>query len=153
VNPVNSRELVERLWADVRLRERVETATTLPDLPVHEQLTHQEALRYLNMYWDVKPVGLSTPPGRSLKHRAKRRAAAFVLSLFGEFLEGEREFRAHVVRVSNSLATGHDRVSTEVRELAEGVRSESRRLIDEINLLHRLLEERVEALEQTRPDR
>jgi len=123
--------------------------STVPELPVHEELAHQEALRLLNTNWEGRAPVVRHPAGISgAKRRAKDRLAAFVLSMFTEYLESEREYRANAVRVANAAATGHDRIAHEVRAVAEAIRTESRRLTDEAALHHRLLENRIAALEK-----
>jgi hypothetical protein len=148
---LSSREFVERLWKDVRRREEVAAKTAVPYLPVHEQLIHNESLRHLNLHWAGRFPDPDNPTvtGR-LKRRARQRLARFVVGLFTDYLEGERQFNAHVVRVANSLTGAHDRMAGEVRELADAIRTESRRLTDEYDTLHRLLEARVAALEEER---
>jgi hypothetical protein len=131
------------------MREEVRSKTTVPELPVHEQFVHSEALRYINLYWEGRfPDAGQGSSGRGLKRRARRRLARFVIGLFADYMEGERQFNTNVVRVSNSLAHGHDRIASEVRQVAEAVRTESLRLTDEFDTLHRLLESRVAALEE-----
>ena len=150
-SPLSSREFVERLWNDVRRREDVASKTTVPELPVHEPLMHHESLRYLNLHWAGKFPDPDNPSvGGRLKHRARRRLARFVVGLFADYLESERQFNSHVARVSNSLSGGHDRIASEVRQLADAVRTESLRLTDEFDTLHRLLESRVADLEEER---
>lgn len=146
---VNARDVVEQLWHDLRARREVEERTTVPELAVHEHLAHLEALRYLNVHWQGRSPSVRHPEGSTkLRKRAKDRLAAFVLDLFAGYLEEEREYRAQAVRVSNAFATGHDRIAHEIRAVAEAVRTESLRLTEEFGFQHRLLEERVAALEQ-----
>jgi hypothetical protein len=148
-NPLNSRELVERLWNDVRLREEVRSKTTVPELPLHEQLLHSQPLRFINTHWEGRfpdPDVRGAGPGP--KRRIRRRLARFVIDLLADYMEGERQFNANVVRVSNAVSQGHDRLAGEVRQVAEAVRTESLRLADEFDTLHRLLESRVAALEE-----
>lgn len=149
--PLSSREFVERLWNDVRRREDVASKTTVPYLPVHEQLMHHESLRYINVHWAGRSPDPDVPTvGGRLKRRARQRLARMVVGLFADYLESERQFNSHVVRVSNSLSGGHDRIASEVRQLADAVRTESLRLTEEFDTLHRLLESRVAALEEER---
>lgn len=148
-SPLSSRELVERLWNDVRRREEVATKTTVPFLPVHEQLIHDPALRYVNIHWAVPfPDPAGATGGSLLKRRARQRLARFALALFANYFEDERRFNSNAVQFSNSLASAHDRLATEVRQLADAIRTESQRLTDELDTLHRLLESRVAALEE-----
>lgn len=147
-SPLSSREFVERLWNDIRMREEVRSKTTVPELPVHEQLMHSEPLRYMNVHWEGRFLDPEqNASGRGLKRRIRRRLARFVVGLFADYLEGERQFKSNVVRVSNAAAQGHDRLASEVRQVAEAVRTESFRLVEEFDTLHRLLESRIAALE------
>lgn len=153
-SPLSSRELVERLWSDVRLREEFASKTAVPELSDYEQLVQGESLRYLNLHFPGRPPNPQQPgTGAGLKRKIRARVARFVIGLFGEYLEAEREFNTHVVRFANSTANCQDRLVHDLRLLAEAVRTESRRLTDEFDTLHRLLESRVVALEDERPHR
>lgn len=147
-SPLSSREIVERLWDEVRHREALASKSTVPELSPNEELIHGEALRYINIHASGRPPAVETHAAKGLKQRARRRLARFVVGLFGDYLAAEREFNGNVVRVCNSVARGHDRVSSEVREVAQALRTESARLADEFGLLHALLEARVGALEE-----
>ena len=151
-SPLSSRELVERLWNDVRLREEVASKSVIPELPPYEQSVQSEALQYLNVHFPGRPPHPQQPgTGPRLKRWVRARLARFVVGLFGEYLEAEREFNTQVVHFANSTANIQNRLVHDVRRLAEAVRTESLRLTDEFDTLHRLLESRIAALEDQRP--
>ena len=148
---MDNRELVERLWDDARKRDAVE-ASALPSLAPHEEILHSEALRILNARWDVTLP--ATPPSvgamQPLKRRVKAAVAAIVRSMLDDYVSHEREFRAELVRTINALAVATDRLASEIRTVAEGGRVESERLVERMNLLHELIEERIAELTATR---
>lgn len=148
---LSSREIVERLWNDIRMRDEVAAKTAVPELSTYEQLVQGEALQYLNVHFPGRPPDPQQPgSGSKLKRKVRARLARFVIGLFAEYFEAEREFNTHVVRFANSTANSQDRLAHDVRQLAEAVRTESMRLRDEFDTLHRLLEARVVTLEDER---
>lgn len=143
---LDARDLVERLWQQTQARRQA-IASTLNGLEDVEALTHSDELRYLNARWRLDvPSGLPRV-GPAWKHRAKERVAQLVLHLLDRYFTDERDFLAHVVRFQNKVAVAHDELVDQLRELIDQLRDESRRLAERDELLHRLLEERVEQLE------
>lgn len=150
---VNAKELVERLWRDVKGREQVEELTEVPTLPHRDSTAASATLRTLNMIWDIAPPEPPAPSSSSLKGRARHRAATFILSLLQRYFVDEQQFRARTVQMLNTLSANDDAVSDEIRELAMALRLESQRLSERTDLLHRLMENRVAALEgKVEPD-
>lgn len=143
---VNVRDLVERLWeqADAGI---LEGEPVLPPLLDFDAPEHDGDLRYLNTHWSIDPASEGPGVGPEWKSKAKDRLAATVFSILERYLEQEREFFAHGVRVSNLLAGWSTRLAREVRTVAEAVNDESHRLRDRQDLLHRRLEERIVQLE------
>jgi hypothetical protein len=139
---------VERLWRDVKRREQVDELVTVPTLPTPEKLQENSTLRALNLLWDI-PIP-SAPPaeGQSLKGRAKYRLAAFVLGLLQPYFEEERNFRARSVQMLNTYAGNEDALAAEIRQVADALQTEARRLADRSELLHSLLEQRLDELQQ-----
>jgi hypothetical protein len=150
-SPLNTSEIVERLWNDLRQRADVASRTTVPDLPAYEQLVHAEALRYINLNHEGRvPDPQAREVGKGIKRRIRVRLARFVIHVLADYLQTEREFNANVVRVANSVSSGHDRLAQDLHRLVDAMRTESRRLTDEFEMLHHLLESRVAALEDER---
>lgn len=143
---VNAKELVERLWRDVKERARAEDLTEVPTLPQRDSTADSATLRTLNMIWDISPPE-PPPPVATMKGRARHRAATFVLGLVRPYFEQEQQFRARTVQMMNTLSANDDAVSDEVRQLATALRIESQRLSERADLLHGLLENRIAAVE------
>lgn len=143
---LDARDIVERLWREAAAsRERVSPPL---DIPEHQPLEASEELRDVNRGWPL-PIPTSLPmTGPPWKQAAKAQVAGVVLHLLDRYFRDEREFLAHVVRFDNQVAVAHDRLAAQVRKLAEQLEETSRRLFEREELLHRLLEERVERLEQ-----
>lgn len=147
-SPLISSELVERLWEQVRQREA--TTSIAATLDLHQQtepLVHDEAIRYINQNWEGRaPV----TPGESsgLKGRIRIKIASLVLSMFGDYLEHEQQLHANTVRAVNALAASHDRLSADIRLLAEAITTEGDRIMNDMELQHRLIEARVADLEK-----
>ena len=138
-------DLVERLWREAAVRD--DDTSWLDEFKDVERLEHSSELRELNRTWPLE-VPTSLPRlGPAWKHRAKDRVARVVLSLLDRYFSHEREFLAHVTRFDNQVAAAHDELADQVRSLAEELAATSRRLRDRDELLHRLLEQRIERLE------
>ena len=147
---VNTRELVEKIWAEVAADHGVRARSSLEPLPTFPSLTHDEERRYLNDHWrfdrvpsQVQSSGLL--PG--LKRQAKRRAGRFVIRVLDRYFDEDQEFRAHLVRLQNKLTDEHDRTRTEIREVYQTFSKEIDRLWQAYASMHTALEERVAALE------
>jgi hypothetical protein len=149
---VNASELVERLWRDVKRRELVEEATNVPALAELELTAESGTLRSLNLLWDI-PMPTAPPDATTVRSKLKRRVALAVLDLLRPHLEAERDFRARSVQMLNALAANDDTLAREIRDIADALRLESRRLAERSDVLHNLLENRLEDLERrtTRP--
>lgn len=143
---VSAKELVERLWRDVRGREQMEDLTEVPTLPPRDSTAENATLRTLNVIWDF-PLPQAPAAGASLKGRAKRRAATFVIELLRPYFEEDQHFRARTVQMLNTLSHHEDGVADEVRQVAIALRLESQRLSERFDLLHRLSENRIADLE------
>jgi hypothetical protein len=147
---VSTRELVDRIWAEVAAEQASRFETSLEPLPTFEPLLHDEERRYINAHWafgrtpaEVKSSGTM----RSLKKRAKSRAGYFVMRVLERYFDEDQEFRAHLVRLQNTLTVEHDRLSLEVRDVHEALRAEVDRLWQAYAAMHAGLEDRVRALE------
>lgn len=145
---VDARELVERLWRDVKRRQETDSLITLSTLPTSEKLMESGTLRALNTMWDI-PLPAALPADRrSAKARAKHRLATFVVALLTPYFEEERNFRARTVQMMNTLAGNEDALAEELRNLADALQTESRRLAERSELLHTLLEQRLDHLQE-----
>jgi hypothetical protein len=133
----------------VRQREEALAGFPVPRPSEPEPLIHSSTLRYLNVHWAIDPPA---PPevGRlaSVKTRARARAAQFVCGLFARYMQEERDFFAHNVRMQNAFARNYDELAQHLTELAEAAKAEAQRLADRDEFLHGLLETRLEALEE-----
>lgn len=148
---VVSRELVEKIWSEVAAEDAIGKESLLDPLPEFERLVHDGERRYLNArcVFDTTPAQVE-PAGRlrTLKGRLKRRAGHFVVAVLERYFADEQEFIAHLVRLQNKVTVHQDRLAEEVLALHHALRIESRRLRDRSTLLHRALEDRIEALER-----
>lgn len=145
---LSSRQVVERLWDGVRQREEALAGFPIPRPTEAEPLIHSSTLRYLNVHWAIDPPA-PPPAGRlaSVRARARARAARFVCDLLTRYMQDERDFFAHTVRMQNSLAANYDELAHHLTQLAEAVKAEAQRLADRDEFLHGLLETRLDALE------
>lgn len=145
---VNAKELVEQLWRDVKRREQVEELTEVASLPSRDSTAESATLRTLNVIWDI-PLPEAPPlTSSSLKGRARHRAATFVLGLLRPYFEEEQQFRARAVQMLNTLSSSDDAIADEVRQVASALRIESQRLVERADLMHELLEARLDTLER-----
>ena len=147
---VSTRELVDRIWAQVAAEQASRFETSLEPLPTFDPLLHDGERRYINAHWaftrtpsEVPSVGAM----RSLKKRAKARAGHFVMKVLERYFDEDQEFRGHLVRLQNTLTVEHDRLSMEVRDVHEALRSEVDRLWQAYAAMHAALEDRIRALE------
>jgi hypothetical protein len=149
---VNTRELVERLWAEAAAESALQEGFSLDALPDFERLTHHEERRYLNAHcvFDRSPsLGGRGGLLAGFKERAKARGGRFVMHVLQRYFDQDQEFRAHLVRLQNTLTDEHDRARMEVRQVHESFRAETARMWQACAAMHRALEDRVEALEVT----
>jgi hypothetical protein len=150
---VSTRELVDRIWAEVAAEQASRFETSLEPLPAFDLLLHDEERRYINAHCVFKRAPSEVPSSgmmRSVKKRAKARAGHFVMKVLERYFDEEQEFRAHMVRLQNTLTVEHDRLSAEVRELHEVLRGEVDRLWQAYAAMHAGMEDRVRALETGR---
>jgi hypothetical protein len=142
---VNSREMVERIWHEVALREALAAEPLDDKRPPRVELHHDMERHYLNAHCmlDHTPSDLSSA-GRfpQLKSRLKRRAAHFVVGVLNRYFTDEQEFLAHLVRFQNNLAERHDELGREVEALHHMLRVESQALKQRIALLNEAVEGR-----------
>jgi hypothetical protein len=154
---VSTRELVDRIWAEVAAEQASRFETSLEPLPTFDLLLHDEERRYINAHWAFTRTPAEVPSSgtmRSLKRRAKARAGHFVVKVLERYFDEDQEFRAHLVRLQNTLTVEHDRLSVEVRDVREALRSEVDRLWQAYAAMHSAIEDRVRALETAQlPDR
>lgn len=141
---LNARELVGRLWAETEARKVVED--TVPALPGAVSLQHGHILRHLNAKWqfDISPF---TGNATGLRRRLKVRLGRTVVSLLQGYLEEERDFLAHLVRLQNELAVRTDEAAEEVRQVVQALRASVTMLSERDDRLHALAEARLEQLQ------
>ena len=147
---VSTRELVDRIWGEVAAEQVSRFEASMEPLPAFDLLLQDEERRYINahcVYRRTPSEVNSSGSMRSLKRRAKARAGHFVMKVLERYFEEDQEVRAHLVRLQNKLTVEHDRVSGEVREVHETLRTEVNRLWQAYAAMHTALEERVVALE------
>jgi hypothetical protein len=147
---VSARELVDRIWAEVAAEQASRFGTSLEPLPPFDSLLHDEERRYINAHcvFDRTPAEVTSGGMmRMLKKRTKARAGHFVMKVLERYFDDDQEFRAHLVRLQNTLTVEHDRLSAEVRAVHEALRSEVDRLWQAYAAMHSALEDRVRALE------
>ena len=147
---VSTRDLVDRIWAEVAAEQASRFETSLEPLPAFDLLLHDEERRYINAHWAFSRAPSAVDCSgtmRGLKKRAKARAGHFVMKVLARYFDEDEEFRAHMVRLQNTLTVEHDRVSVEVRDVHDTLRSEVDRLWQAYAAMHAALEDRVRALE------
>lgn len=150
---VSSRELVDRIWAEVSAEQATRFETSLEPLPAFDLLLYDEERRFINAHCVFKRTPSEVHSGgmmRSLKKKAKARAGHFVVKVLDRYFDEDQEFRAHLVRLQNRLTVEHDRLSLEVRDTHEALRSEVDRLWQAYAAMHSALEDRVSLLEADR---
>lgn len=145
---VNATELVEQLWRDIKRRDRSEELTEVLSLPSRESTADSATLRALNVIWDIPIPEAPALTSSSLKARARHRAATFILGLLRPYFEEEKHFRARAVQMLNALSSNDDAIADEVRQVAVALRVESQRLVERADLMHELLEARLDTLER-----
>lgn len=134
VDRMASRELVERLWADVRRRE--EALAELPPITAPE-LGFSLYLRHVNHNWRVGELTDPFAGSQSFKHRVASRLARLVIHVLAPYLQRDEEFRAHMVRVANDAAEAHDTLLREVRALRAAIEDRTVRLSERIDAVAR----------------
>lgn len=147
---VSTRELVDRIWAEVAAEQASRYEASLEPLPTFDLLLHDEERRYINAHWAFARTPaevMSSGSMRTLKKRAKARAGRFVMKVLERYFDEDEEFRAHLVRLQNTLTVEHDRLSIEVRDVHEALRTEVDRLWQAYSAMHAALEDRVRSLE------
>jgi hypothetical protein len=132
----------------VRAKEAAQSAVDSLHLGGGERLQHLWELRYLNHHWDFELPDPSEVAKPTVKGRAKAILARFVVHFLAKYFSDQREFYAHVVRVSNAMARSHDALAQDIVTLAQTLRDEVQRLSDRDAMLHALVEERLERLER-----
>jgi hypothetical protein len=142
---VGSRELVERLWEDVRRREAL--LSSLPEVSAPE-LSFSIALRYLNLNWERRVIDLPFAGSRKLRHRVARRFVRLMTFVLEPVLAQDEHFRAHQVRVANEAAEAHDQLLREVRLLRAALEDRAARITERIDTIGREIEDRLAALEE-----
>jgi hypothetical protein len=107
-----------------------------------------EELSYINRHYSL-PFSYQAPGGllTRMKRILRRLAGRAVFGVLHGYLLEERDFLANLVRLQNELSLRIDRLSTEVGSLAMAT-SDAHRLVEQSEILHRLLERRIESLEQ-----
>jgi hypothetical protein len=148
---VSARELTQRVWAEAAAERATRPA---PDagLGDYDRLVEDDERLYINSRYvlDRAPSQGGEEVGRPLSRpmgRLRRRAAQFVVQVLERYLDDEREFLSHLVRLQNMITVHIDRLSGEVRQLEAVLRAESDRLRAADTALHASLEDRLDALE------
>jgi hypothetical protein len=142
--------MVDRIWAEVAAEQVSRIETSLEPLPDVELLLHDEERRYVNAHCVFSRTPSEVHGGgalRPLKARAKARAGQFVMQVLQRYFDEDEEFRAHMVRLQNTVTVEHDRLSAEVRQVHRALRTEVDRLWQAYAAMHTAMEERVRALE------
>jgi hypothetical protein len=157
-----ARELVERLWTSSEEGQRTAAEPRVAALTPSEHIVHQPDLAYLNRrwIWASEPEGGTGGSPLGLRRRLKAAFARLVMGSMARYFVEERAFIEHLVRFQNDVAKKSDRLSDELREVAAVDRSTivwMQDRLDELSrrndLLHCLLEARVERLEASRDDK
>ena len=153
-----ARELVERIWKDPPEVPRPNAAPVVATLPPSDHIVHRPDLGYLNRRW----VWANEPetnggPSFGLRRRLKARLARLIASSIDYYFVEERAFIERLVRFQNDVATKSDQLSDEIRQVAAADHSLVAWMQDRIDdlsrrndLLHGLLEARIERLETSK---
>lgn len=146
-----SAAIVGRLWRE--LTDRFDWAPPRSgDLP--EPVSGSHELRYVNVHWRDRtmphrpaPSGIGGARSRAgMKAAAAHRLARFVESVMAPYFEEEAQYRAHTVRVLNSIAQSHDQLIGAVAELRANLELQGTTLAERDALL---LERIADLLQET----
>ena len=141
---INSREMVERIWHEVALRETLAAEPLDQSPPRFVELHHDMERHYLNArcVLDTRPSEVpAAPPLSRFKAHLKRRAGNFIVATLHRYFAEEQEFMAHLVRFQNNVAESHDQLARELAALHYTLRVESIALKQRIALLDEALGE------------
>jgi hypothetical protein len=148
-----ARELVERLWKDPPEAPQPSHVPVVPTLPPSDHIVHRPDLGYLNRRW-VWTNDAGTNGRGGFRRRLKLRLARLIARSIDSYFAEERAFIEHLVRFQNDVARKSDQLSDEIRHVAATDRSLVAWMQDQIDdlsrkneLLHGLLEARIERLE------
>lgn len=141
-----ARDLAARLWSESRAAARGNTRGHIPLAKELPRLQFLPELKYVNERWVLQtPMGPTRGGalGRVLRW-FKAIVTRLVLSSINGYLLDEREFLSNLVRLENEVVKRCEYLTDEIRILAQMMEAESHRLSERAELLHRLLEERIE---------
>jgi hypothetical protein len=157
---IDARTLVTRLCHEA---ERDYPSLLPIDIPppwTAEHIRHREELGYLNRHWILETEGPPRAGGglvARLRHLCSRFVHRIVRRALAHYLLEERDLLANLVRFQNTLAERGDLLLDEAHAFRDRVRAQDARIVDELahlverdEVLHRALEQRIEALEQAR---
>jgi hypothetical protein len=152
-----ARELVEGLWKDAPVVPPPTAPPVVATLPPSDHIVHRPDLGYLNRRWiwaHEPDTNGSAGLGLGLRRRLKARLARWIASSIDSYFVEERAFIERLVRFQNDVAKKSDQLSDEIRRVADADRSLAAWLQEQIDdlsrrndLLHGLLEARLERLE------
>jgi hypothetical protein len=152
-NDVSARDLVKKVWEEVAAEQALGRPPAA-DLADYGRLVEDPERHYVNSRYvldrtplDFEPGGDGRRPVGRVTSRLRARAARFVVGALGGYLDDEREFLGHLVRLQNAITVHIDRLSAEVRQLQASLQIESERLRAAEMTLHARLEDRIKALE------
>jgi len=151
-SPVRSRVIVEELrdaLVELQARPRVDVTFAEPSEPMADA----KELAYLNGRHALDPLPPTPARGAlgSLRRAVRRGASRWVAWVIERYyLRDERTFLENLVRVQNRFAERADRSDRHMRQLAsafERLVAQAESVKERGEILHRLLEERIELLD------
>ncbi len=145
---LKSEELVERISREAAARRKPTPAKAKSvDFPREEPLGQLPEVAFLN---EQAPLELVPSQGAlaGLRHRFKSRVAMPLLMILRPVVVTQVALLNNVVNRIDLLLDRSDRIAARMNEVADEVHFESKRVEERVQLLHDLLEARVERLER-----
>lgn len=146
--PIDTKELVEKLKEEATLSDDARLSMKSPSSSEFPLLQSQEELKYLNHQY-LLPTTYRSANGSPKRIRGliKHLVGRAVFGVLQGYVEEERNFLIYLVRFQNNIANVIDQLSLQTRELAE-ITVGFHRLSEHAEVLHRVLEKRLEQLER-----
>jgi hypothetical protein len=151
---VISGEVVDGIWASVRLRGGSTRKSLLNEDPRYIELSNDLERHYINAHCVLSQPALvpAARPFRKLKTVVKQRASLFVTQVLRNYLRDEEDFLAHLVRFQNNIAEAHDALVRSHAELQHATQLEFESVRQSMILLERSMEENLARLRNSLPD-
>lgn len=145
---VSSRELIDQIRrkarSDIEFFESLQPIKKVLESPELSYLTRHYVLR-------VDVPSKRSGPYRRLKGLVKRWVRTAMVKVLENYLNEERQYLSHNTQFHVEMGAKLDVLGFEVRQMAPRL-EELRQMTYDLELAHRLLEERLDRLEKTTPE-